>query len=80
MMVGAIATVMVWFGLELTGAVYDAFPAMVMGFLIYIIGDRIGGHRLRIQHEAHHDDARHRNICPPESTPCMCEVVKGSTN
>ena len=42
MMVGAIATVMVWrFGLELTGAVYDAFPAMVMGFLIYIIGDRI---------------------------------------
>ena len=36
MMIGALLTVLLWrFGLKLTGAVYDALPAMLMGFIIY---------------------------------------------
>lgn len=39
MMLGALTTVLVWrFGLQLTGAVYDALPATIVGFLIYGLG------------------------------------------
>ena len=38
MMIGLL-TVLLWrFGLKLTGAVYDALPAMLMGFIIYGVG------------------------------------------
>ncbi|MGC6418456.1 MAG: sodium/proline symporter [Bradymonadia bacterium] len=39
MMIGALLTVLLWrFGFKLTGAVYDALPAMLMGFIIYGVG------------------------------------------
>ena len=49
MMVSALVTVLVWrFGFQLTGAVYDVLPAMIVGFGVYSIG------RLCIPNESAH--------------------------
>lgn len=46
MMISGIATAMIWkLGLQLSGAVYEVFPGMTVGFLVYLLSSLLVGRK-----------------------------------